>query len=78
MSFQSAIANLSAPTKDLVLKATANGTELLGETEADQASVNGWIEKAAQGDIVKEGNLKVRLLVRKGIQSSECWLTSRS
>ena len=70
MSFQSAIANLSAPAKDLVLKATANGTELLGETEADQASVNGWVEKAAQGDIVKEGNLKVRL---GHLQSSE-WL----
>ncbi|RXW23388.1 hypothetical protein EST38_g2450 [Candolleomyces aberdarensis] len=55
---KAAIANLSAPTKDLVQKVTANGTELLGETEADQASVNGWIEKAAQGDVVKEGNLK--------------------
>lgn len=59
MSFQSAIANLPTPAKDLVLRTTNNGTELLGETEADQASVNEWIEKAAQGDVVKEGNLKV-------------------
>lgn len=47
MSFQAAVAGLPSPVKELVLKATNDGAELIGETEADQASVNGWIEKAS-------------------------------
>jgi hypothetical protein len=46
MSFQAAITSLPPPVKDLVLKATNDGAELVGETEVDQMSVSGWIEKA--------------------------------
>lgn len=58
MSILSAVDKLPAPVKDLVLKATNNGADLVGETEADQASVNGWIERAA-GEVAQ---LKVRVL----------------
>ncbi|TEB39733.1 nucleic acid-binding protein [Coprinellus micaceus] len=50
MSFQAAITNL-------VLKATNDGAELVGETEVDQMSVSGWIEKAqAEASKLKELN----------------------
>ncbi|KAF6757520.1 hypothetical protein DFP72DRAFT_891358 [Ephemerocybe angulata] len=56
MSFQSALDKLPAPVKDLVLKATNNGAELVGVNEADQASVSSWIEKSV--DAAKESGLK--------------------
>ena len=61
MSFQSAIAGLPAPVKDLVLKATQDGTDatLLGETEADQKTVNEWVEKSSKGDLRAADGLKV-------------------
>ncbi|EAU85907.1 hypothetical protein CC1G_02930 [Coprinopsis cinerea okayama7 len=60
MSFQSTVAGLPASVKDLVLKVTQDGTDatLLGESEADQKSVNGWIEKTVKGEIGKAENLK--------------------
>ncbi|KAH6912845.1 hypothetical protein BKA70DRAFT_1370308 [Coprinopsis sp. MPI-PUGE-AT-0042] len=60
MSFQSAIAGLPAPVKELVLKATQDGTDatLLGENEADQKTVNEWVEKSSKGDLWAGEGLK--------------------
>ncbi|TFK27982.1 nucleic acid-binding protein [Coprinopsis marcescibilis] len=60
MSFQSVVAGLPSPVKELVLKATNDGADasLLGESEADQKSVSGWIEKTAKGEIGKGGDLE--------------------
>lgn len=71
MSFQSAIAGLPAPVKDLVLKATKDGSDatLLGETEADQKTVNEWVEKSSKGDLWAAEGLKVCLATTLGVQN---------
>lgn len=59
MSFQATVSKLHAPVKQLVLSATKDGKELVGETTADEKEVIGWIEKTSQGNLVTENNLKV-------------------
>ncbi|KAJ7175850.1 hypothetical protein C8R46DRAFT_1079796, partial [Mycena filopes] len=49
MSFQSGVAKLSSPLKDLVLSVTQNG---------NQREVIEWITKIEQGDLVNEAGLK--------------------
>lgn len=61
MSFRESVEKLAPAVKALVSKATANGTTLIGNTDKDKAEVSGWIGKVAQGDIVQESNLMVRL-----------------
>ena len=65
MSFQSAVAGLPSPAKELVLKATNDGADatLLGENEADQKSVNNWIEKTAKGEVGKADGLHASLFL---------------
>lgn len=58
MSFQSAVAKLGSPVKELVLSVTQESI-LLGKTEKDQSEVAEWIEKVGQGELVKETNFKV-------------------
>jgi len=49
------ISKLGSPLKDLVLGATPE----LGKSDQDKADVAQWIEKVAQGDIVKLISVKV-------------------
>jgi aminoacyl tRNA synthase complex-interacting multifunctional protein 1 len=60
MSFQSAVAKLSPPIKELVLAVTENGIRYVGDSAQDQAEVTKWIEKAGNADVASEANLQVR------------------
>lgn len=62
MSFRESLGKLSAPVKSLVELATSNGTALIGDTDKDKTEVNEWIAKVGQGEIVREGSLKVPFL----------------
>ncbi|KAL0961067.1 hypothetical protein HGRIS_006052 [Hohenbuehelia grisea] len=57
MSFQTAVAQIKSPIKDLVLAASQNGSQLVGNSEKDQSEVRTWIEKVGQGELVQEANL---------------------
>lgn len=46
---------LSSPLKELVL----GGSSELGKSDKDKVEVSEWIEKVAQGDIVKPAGVKV-------------------
>jgi aminoacyl tRNA synthase complex-interacting multifunctional protein 1 len=46
---------LASPLRDLVTGATTE----LGKSDKDKAEVTEWIEKVAQGDIVKPSGVKV-------------------
>ena len=59
MSFQATVSKLQPAVKELVLSVTRDGKELIGETEADEKEVLGWIEKTGQGNLATENNLKV-------------------
>lgn len=59
MSFQATVSKLQPPVKQLVLSMTRDGKDLIGETEADEKEVLGWIEKTGQGNLVTENKLKV-------------------
>jgi hypothetical protein len=59
MSFQASVSKLQPPVKDLVLSATRDGKDLVGQTEADEKAVIGWIDKTSEGNLVTENNLKV-------------------
>ncbi|KJA24047.1 hypothetical protein HYPSUDRAFT_136729 [Hypholoma sublateritium FD-334 SS-4] len=58
MSFQATVSKLQPAVKELVLSVTRDGKELIGETEADEKEVLGWIEKTGQGNLVTENKLK--------------------
>ncbi|KAF8964226.1 hypothetical protein BDZ97DRAFT_1660529 [Flammula alnicola] len=58
MSLHSAISKLQPPVRDLVLSVTRDGKDLIGQTEADEKEVIGWIDKTSQGNLVTENNLK--------------------
>ncbi|GBE84916.1 hypothetical protein BKA93DRAFT_735979 [Sparassis latifolia] len=58
MSSQAAIAKLHAPLGKLVAGAAEHGSPDYGKSEKEQAEVVEWIEKVAQGDVVKPENLK--------------------
>ena len=62
MSAQAAIARLESPLRDLVTGAAQDGAQDFGKTEKDKAEVVEWIEKVAQGDIVKPEASKVCVL----------------
>jgi hypothetical protein len=59
MSFQSAVANLSPPIKELVVAVTDNGIRYVGESAQDQTEVTEWIEKAEKADVASEPILQV-------------------
>lgn len=59
MSFQASVSKLQPPVRDWVLSATRDGKDLVGQTEADEKEVIGWIDKTSQGNLVTENNLKV-------------------
>lgn len=65
MSFQASVSKLQSPVKELVLSISKDGVRHVGQSEQDQGEVTGWIEKASQGDVVAESNLKVRGLLRR-------------
>ncbi|ETW81567.1 hypothetical protein HETIRDRAFT_318800 [Heterobasidion irregulare TC 32-1] len=58
MSSAAAVSKLQSPLRDLVLGATQDGSQDFGKSEKDKTEVTGWIEKVAQGDIVKPEALK--------------------
>jgi len=59
MSFQDSVSKLSSPVKELVQAVAQPETSLVGKTEKDQAEIAQWIDKVAQGDLVKAENIKV-------------------
>ena len=59
MSSAAVVSKLQSPLRDLVLGATQDGSQDFGKSEKDKAEVAGWIEKVAQGDVVKPEALKV-------------------
>ncbi len=59
MSFQATVSKLQPPVKELVLSVTRDGKDLIGETEADEKEIQGWIERTAQGNLATENTLKV-------------------
>lgn len=59
MDFQSTVAKLRSPLKDLVLSVTQNGSLHLGKEEKDAREVIDWIAKIEQGQLVDETGLKV-------------------
>ncbi|KAF8158287.1 hypothetical protein B0H34DRAFT_846140 [Crassisporium funariophilum] len=58
MSFQSVVSKLNPTVRDLVLSATRDGQQLVGQNDIDQKEVLEWIEKTSQGDLDKVENLK--------------------
>jgi aminoacyl tRNA synthase complex-interacting multifunctional protein 1 len=58
MSLQSTITKLNSPIKDLVLSVTQDGTELGGQSVADETEVIGWVDKASKANFVTENNIK--------------------
>ena len=78
MSFQASLAKLSSPLKALVTGAIQleNGSGDTGKSDKDEADVIEWIEKVAQGDIVKLSGIKVRLfgLVITSVATTDCQL----
>jgi aminoacyl tRNA synthase complex-interacting multifunctional protein 1 len=60
MALEVALSKLASPVKDLALSVTQNASLYVGESDKDKAEVVGWIERVAQGDLVKEDALKVR------------------
>lgn len=52
-----AFAKLASPLKELVVSASPE----LGKSDKDKADVIEWIEKVAQGDIVKPEGIQVRI-----------------
>ncbi|KAJ7134613.1 hypothetical protein C8R44DRAFT_610201 [Mycena epipterygia] len=58
MDFQSTVAKLRSPLKDLVLSVTQNGSLHLGKEEKDAREVIDWIAKIEQGQLVDETGLK--------------------
>ncbi|KAK7469213.1 G4 quadruplex nucleic acid binding protein [Stygiomarasmius scandens] len=58
MSFQDSVSKLSSPVKELVQTVAQPETSLVGKTEKDQAEIAQWIDKVAQGDLVKAENIK--------------------
>lgn len=63
MASASAIQKLQSPLKELVLGALPGGAPDFGVSEKDQAEVQAWIEKVAQGEIGKTEGLKVCALM---------------
>jgi aminoacyl tRNA synthase complex-interacting multifunctional protein 1 len=57
--FQDSLSKLSSPVKDLVQSASQEQPALVGKTDQDKAEVVQWIDKVAQGDVVKAENIKV-------------------
>jgi len=55
MSYESSVSRLSSPLKDLVVNSQVD----VGKTDADQAEVALWIEKVADGEVVKPAALPV-------------------
>ncbi|THV05314.1 nucleic acid-binding protein [Dendrothele bispora CBS 962.96] len=58
MSFQNSVSKLGSPVKELVQSVAQTENSLTGKTEKDQAEVVQWIDKVAQGDLVKAENIK--------------------
>ncbi|KAJ7670219.1 hypothetical protein B0H17DRAFT_948896 [Mycena rosella] len=58
MDFQSTVAKLSAPVKDLVLSVTQNGSVHLGKGEKDAREVIEWIAKIDESKLAAEAELK--------------------
>ncbi|KDQ62433.1 hypothetical protein JAAARDRAFT_30344 [Jaapia argillacea MUCL 33604] len=52
------LSKLQSPLRDLVLGATQDGSQEFGKSEKDKAEVAEWIDKVAQGDVVKPESLK--------------------
>jgi len=59
MSFATSVAKLRSPVKELVLSASENGEKLVGNDDAEKQEVIGWIDKAGDGKLATENNLKV-------------------
>jgi len=59
MSLQSIITKFNSPIIDLVLSVTCGGTELGGQSVADEKEVIGWVDKASKTNFVTENNIKV-------------------
>jgi len=55
MSYEASLAKLTSPLKDLVTNAQAEA----GKTDGDQVEITGFIDKVAEGDIVKAENMPV-------------------
>ena len=68
-----AIAKLPSALKDLVAASVADSSV---DSEA-KPEVNGWIEKAASGQVGETGSLKVRLYCRMGVvtPNSRHWIS---
>jgi hypothetical protein len=60
MSFEDVLSKLQSPIRDLVLSASENGGNLLGNDDNDKKEIVGWIDKLSQNAFVAESNLKVR------------------
>ncbi|KAJ7095881.1 hypothetical protein B0H15DRAFT_774511 [Mycena belliarum] len=58
MDFQSTVAKLKSPVKDLVLLVTQNGSEHLGKEEKDAREVIEWIAKIDKSKLTDEAELK--------------------
>ena len=61
MASTTAVAKLPVPLRDLVANAATDGSSDFGKSEKDKAEVTEWIEKIAEGEVVKPQNLKVRV-----------------
>ncbi|KAI0761970.1 hypothetical protein BD413DRAFT_586807 [Trametes elegans] len=58
MSASAALAKLPSPLRDLVTAAAQDGSEDFGRSEKDKAEVADWIDKVAQGGVVKPDKLQ--------------------
>ena len=67
MPFHAAADALQPPLKDLVLKVDV--PDYAGRTEKDKVEVAQWVEKVAKGEVGKEADLKVRILVDRACAS---------
>ncbi|KAG0703806.1 hypothetical protein DFH29DRAFT_998243 [Suillus ampliporus] len=69
MSYESSLSRLPSPLKDLVVNSQVD----VGKTEADKAEVAQWIEKVAEGEVVKPTalpDLETQLVPRTYIVSN--------
>jgi len=58
MASATVLSKLPVPLRDLVAQAASDGSTDFGKSEKDKTEVADWIEKIAQGDVVKPQNLK--------------------
>ncbi|KAG2151410.1 hypothetical protein DEU56DRAFT_728042 [Suillus clintonianus] len=69
MSYESSVSELPSPLKDLLVNSQVD----VGKTEADKAEVAQWIEKVAEGEVVKPAalpDLEIQLVPRTYIVSN--------